>query len=66
MKTNKSAGFDEISFNVLKKGFGERINQIKHIVAQYFPRKNDISKNNPDIEYSYLTIVQSVNVSRKS
>lgn len=34
--------------------------------SKYFPRKNDISKNNPDIEYSYLTIAQSVNVSRKS
>ena len=32
LKTNKSVGFDKISFNVVKKSFLELNNLIKHIL----------------------------------
>ena len=46
LKTNKSPGYDNMSFNVLKKCFGEINEPLKHLSLQngIFPKKAKIAK----------------------
>ena len=49
LKTNKSPGYDNMSFNVLKKCFGEINEPLKHLSLQngIFPEKTKIAKVMP-------------------
>ena len=49
LKTNKSPGYDDINFNIVKKCFGETIEPLKHLLNlspenKIFPENTKIAK----------------------